>query len=723
MQQAPQRVLVRPEQRGTDWGFYLWLFYRRFPLILFFVVLALIGAGVYAYTAPRFYEAVSLVRLRKQEPPGLFSPTPQPQSATLDLKTAAQLVQTYLTAQEALRLIQEQKLGMQLSAPVRQYLSLMSAQDVLTFVTTTSYEPDLIRIAVRHMIPEVAAALANGLAEAFITRLNREARAEAVNERQFIESQLQAVRKELQRLDKQIAEVKQQLNMVDVGEETKALVNSLRTYTAELLMSEMEWRGAIKAREQLQRILEREKPYAPLRRENPILAEMEKQLAALENQRTQLLQRYLPTHPTIKRLEEQIAALRQEIAKRQSERIVEVPDAVANPRYSILYEQILQAERRRMELEERRQAIANLLQQTQEQLRRFPEQQRRLGDLNRQLQVLEQAYMSLLSRLQDAQIREAAKLGDATIADVAVVPNKPVGPDLPRLILLSLLVGLGLGVGLTIVMELTKTTVTTSDELKHFLGVPILSVIPEARLTTSPDGMFQLMTSRRGAAEAIRTLRSNLRFLILRQSSDGMMKTFLVTSSVKGEGKSFVATTLAIAFAQAGRQVLLVDADLRKPDLHRILGIDGAVGLANVLRDTTSLDAAIVATPLETLKVLPAGALPKDSDTATPAELFSSDAMQHLLQRLRERFDIVLIDTPPALAVTDAAILAPMTDGVLMVVELGHVTRTAVKEFKEQLELAQARLLGVVINKASRRRGYDYYRDYYRYTGYYEKEP
>jgi len=723
--QQPQRVLVRPESKPLDWGFYLWVFYRRLPLILFLTVLALMGASIYAYTAPRFYEAVSLVRLRKQALPPLFAQGgQQPQTDTLDLKTATQLVTTFLTAQEALRLIQEQKLtSMRISAPIRQYLSILSAQEALSFVSTISYEPDLIRISVRHTLPEVAAALANGLAEAFVARLNREARAEASNERKFIEQQLQAVRAELQRLDKEIAAVKQQLNMVDVSEETRALVNSIRTYTAELLMAETDWRSAMKAREQLQQLLEREQPFVPMRKENPVLAEMEKRLAELESQRTQLLQRYLPTHPSIKRIEEQIAALRQEIARRQSERVIEVPDAAPNPRYASLYQQILDAERRRMELEERRKALATLLQQTQQQLRRFPEQQRRLGDLTRQLQVLEQAYMSLLSRLQDAQIREAAKLGNATIADVAVVPTKPVGPGIVRLLLLALLGGLAVGLGLTVLLEFVKTTVTSSDELKHLLGVPVLAVVPEARLNPNGEEVLRLMNSRRGSAEAIRTLRSNLRFLIMRHSSDGKMKAFLITSAVKGEGKSFISAALAIAFAQTGKRVVLVDADMRKPDLHRMLGVDGSVGLANVLRDTASLDNALCDTPIGTLKLLPAGTLPKESDAATPAELFSSEGMQHLLQRLREQFDLVLIDTPPMLVVSDASILAPMTDGVLLVVELGYVTKTAVQQVKEQLELAQAKLLGVVINKASRKRGYDYYRDYYHYAGYYEREP
>lgn len=723
--QQQQRVLVRAEYKPTDWGFYLWLLYRRLSLILTLTVLALIAAGIYAYTTPKFYEAVSLIRLRKQMPPSVFSPAPQQQQPeVLDLKTATQLVTTFLTAQEALRLIQEQKLpSMKVSAPIRQYIGLLSAQEVLSFASATSYEPDLIRISVRHTIPEVAAALANAFAEAFVNRLNREARSEASSERQFIETQLQAVRAELQRLDKQISEVKQQLGMVDVSEETRALVNSIRTYTAELIMAETEMKGAMRALQQLQEFLAKEQPFVPMRKENPVLAEMEKQLAELEAQRTQLLNRYLPTHPTIKRLEEQIKALRAEIARRQSERVVEVPDAAPNPRYATLYQQILDAERRRLELEERRRALASLLQRTYEQLKNFPEQQRRLGDLTRQLQVLEQTYMSLLSRLQDAQIREAAKQGNATIADIAVVPNKFVSPDLIRLLALALLTGLGLGLVLTFLLELTRTTVTSSEEIKHLLGVPVLSIVPEANIEMNPDSLMRLMTSRRGAAEAVRTLRSNLRFLILRQSGDGKMQTFLVTSAIKGEGKSFIASTLAIAFAQIGKRVVLVDADLRKPDLHRLFGLDGSVGLANVLLDTASLDSALLPTRLETLKLLPAGVLPKGSDAATPAELFSSEAMQHLLQRLKGQFEIVLIDTPPIAVVTDASILAPMVDGVLLVVELGHVSRSAVQEIKEQLELAQAKLLGAVINKASRKRGYDYYRDYYYYHGYYEREP
>ncbi|MCS7264313.1 MAG: polysaccharide biosynthesis tyrosine autokinase [Armatimonadetes bacterium] len=723
--QQQQRVLVRPEQKAFDWGFYLWVFYRRLPLIIVLTALALIAAGVYAYTSPKFYEAVSLVRLRKQVPPGLFPQAgQQSQSDTLDLKTATQLVMTFLTTQEALKIIQEQKLGsMRVSPAVRQYLSLLSAQEILTFISADSYEPDLIRISVKHTLPEVAAALANGIAEAFVARLNREARAEATNERRFIETQLQAVRNELQRLDKQIAEVKQQLNMVDVSEETRALVSSIRTYTAELLMAETELRGAMKAREQLQQMLAREQPFTPMRKENPVLAEMEKRLAELEAQRTQLLNRYLPNHPTIKRLDDQIEALRKEIARRQNERVVEVPDATPNPRYATLYQQILDAERKRMELEERKKALSVLLQQTQQQLRRFPEQQRRLGDLTRQLQVLEQAYMSLLSRLQDAQIREAARLGNATIADVAVVPTKPVGPDLLRLLALAFLGGLGLSIGLTFLLEFMKTSVTSSDELKHILGVPVLSVVPEAKLGSENDSLIRLMNSRRGAAEAIRTLRSNLRFLIMRQSNDGNMRAFLITSAIKGEGKSFISAALSIAFAQTGRRVVVVDADMRKPDLYKYFGVDESIGLANVLRDTASLDQALKETQVPNLHLLPAGVLPKGSDSITPAELFSSEAMQHLLQRLKERFDLVLIDSPPIMAVTDPSILAPMVDGVLFVVELGHVTKTAVQEVKEQLELAQAKILGVVINKASRKRGYDYYRDYYYYHGYYEREP
>lgn len=627
---------------SIEWGFLLWALNKRLPFIVSLTILSLLGVALYELKVPKFYEASNLIRLRNQIPHSLFSQfVQQPQVNVIDLKTATQLVTTSLTAQEALRLIQEQKLsGMNVSDLVHQNLSSLNTQDVLAFVTAKSYEPDLISISVKHTSPEVAAALANAFAEAFVARLNREILNETSDERRFIETQIQVLRIGLQRIDKQIVEVEQQLSGFNLPNEARALVNFVKIFAMELVMVDTEIRDVVRIREQSQQI------------------------------------------PTT------------------------------------LYHRVIEAERRRVELEERGRFLAILLQQTHRQLTRFPEQQQRLSDLVRQLQVLGQAYMSLLSRLQDVQAKEALGLSSATIVNNAAVPDKPAGPDLVLLLFLALSGSLAVGIGLAFLLEFTKPTVGSSDELKQILGAPVLSVIPEARLRLEPQNLMWLMTSRRSVAEAIRTLRANLRFIILHRSGEAKTKTFIITSSVKGEGKSFVTAALGVAFAQIEKRVVVVDANLVNPDLHKFFGVDETVGLADVLKGAASLEDALKGTKMANLQLLPAGTHRKGSTSITPTELFSSEAMRYLLQRLKEQFDLVLIDTPSVTAVADPSVLALMVDGVLLVVELGYVTRNAIRSVKKQLELAQANILGVIINKASRKRGYDYHDDYYRYLGY-----
>lgn len=707
-----QKTTHRLETQQADWLAYFWMVSRRLPLIILVVALSLAAAGGYIYVTPRLYQASSLVRMRKTMTIGI-SPqfAPQQQNETLDLQTATQLVTTYLTAQEALQLLQDEKSPVQVRPTVREYLRILNPQEALQFVTATSIEPDLVRIAVRHPLPEVAAALANGLSEAFVRRLNQEARAEASNERQFIESQLKIMEAELQRLDQTIAQVYRQLKAIDIAEETKALVESSRTYTTELLTAEAELQSLRQASAQLQRRLAQENPVVTVEvlREDPVLTELQRQLTLAEIERANLAGRYLPNHPTIKKIDERMAALRERI-NRQVNKLVKVPESVPNPVYGTFRQQLLDIEVRRMTTEARRQALLALLQQTRRQMERFPEDRRKVGELNRKLQVMEQAYLSLLSRLQDAQIREAAKLGNAVIADVATTPIRPVSPDIPRILLLALMVGVMLGCGIALLMELSKASVEMPEDVQRLIGIPVLATVPKTRLDLTKEGILELMRSRRQAAEALRTLRANLRFLARKKP----FKCLLVTSVTAGEGKTFVASGLAIAFAQIGHRVILLDADLRHPQIHTCFNLDKRdVGLAEVLKDGVPLEEALQAGPIENLLILPAG-----KHLKAPDGLLENPNIPDLLLHLKEKADIVLIDTPPALPVSDASLIAPFTDGVLLVIAAGQPPKSAVLKVKEQLELAEGQVIGAVINKATPKNWRGYY-DYYHYYSYY----
>lgn len=202
------------------------------------------------------------------------------------------------------------------------------------------------------------------------------------------------------------------------------------------------------------------------------------------------------------------------------------------------------------------------------------------------------------------------------------------------------------------------------------------------------------------AAEAFRVLRTNLQFMGL----DKPVKTILITSATPGEGKTTTAINLAIAFAQTGAKVLLIDADLRRPTVAKVLGVENWKGLTSALLTQDEPEDFLVQTAIPGLSVLTSGPLPPN-----PAELVGSGRMGRLLEHLAERFDVVLVDSPPVLAVTDACVLAPKVDGALMVVRSGKVEREKAVRAKEALTAVKANLLGVVLGDVSQKHGEGYY--------------
>ena len=205
-------------------------------------------------------------------------------------------------------------------------------------------------------------------------------------------------------------------------------------------------------------------------------------------------------------------------------------------------------------------------------------------------------------------------------------------------------------------------------------------------------------------SEQYRTIRTNVQFSFV----DKTMRSLMVTSAGPGEGKSTTAANLAIVFAQQGKKVLLIDADLRKPTVHYTFQLNNYMGLTNVLTNSAPLLPSCQETKVENLYVLTSGPIPPN-----PAELLSSKAMEQCIQQLYNEFDLLIFDTPPVLAVTDAQILANQCDGTILVVESGETEIEAAVKAKELLEAANAKLLGVVLNKRKHREGGYYY--YYRY--------
>ncbi|GGK29921.1 chromosome partitioning protein [Pilimelia terevasa] len=283
------------------------------------------------------------------------------------------------------------------------------------------------------------------------------------------------------------------------------------------------------------------------------------------------------------------------------------------------------------------------------------------------------------------------------------VNDTPVAPQPVRNFLVAGLLGLLLGASAATMRELLDTTVKTNDALAEAAGAPVLAAVPvESALRDTPHRLVTAM-AHTPRAEALRQLRTNLQFVDV----DRPVRTVVVTSAIAGEGKSSTACNLATLFAEAGKRVLLVDADLRRPRVAEYLGIEGAAGLTTLLAGQARLDD--VAQEYGTgMWVLPSGFQPPN-----PSELLGSAHMADLLEDFRERYDLVIVDCPPLLPVTDGAVVAARADGALLVTRARQTTQAQVHAAAGALRSVDARLLGCVFNMVMRSDG-----DPYQYYGY-----
>jgi capsular exopolysaccharide synthesis family protein len=277
-----------------------------------------------------------------------------------------------------------------------------------------------------------------------------------------------------------------------------------------------------------------------------------------------------------------------------------------------------------------------------------------------------------------------------TVVKQADLPLLPVSPRTKVNLALGMLLGLALGVGLAVLRDSLDTSIKRAEDLQRITGAGTLGMIAfdhdaqKSPLVTAIDP-----TSQR--SESFRTLRTNLQFVDI----DHPPRTVVITSAVAGEGKSTTACNLAITLAQAGIRVALVESDLRRPKIAEYLGVEGSVGLTSVLIGRATLDDALQTWGRSGLAVLASGPIPPN-----PSELLGSGHMVALLRQLQQRFDVVIIDAPPLLPVTDAAVLSRICDGAVIVVRYGKTKREQLERTTKALSTVDARILGTVMNMA-----------------------
>jgi tyrosine-protein kinase Etk/Wzc len=396
--------------------------------------------------------------------------------------------------------------------------------------------------------------------------------------------------------------------------------------------------------------------------------------------------------------------------------------------------------------------IDEQIKKASEELKIMPKQELEYSRLTRDVEINSKLYRELKDKLEAARIAEAEKVEDVALVEPAMPAGEPISPNKPLNYLLGVIMGLMLGLGGAFIFEQLDTSIGTIEDVENYLKIPVLGVIPylktanEKRMGFLQELWFRKFGKKNNKSvhsidrlvvnfsnsspvfESYRILRTNIQTEVFKEKIKG--KVLLFSSSGPEEGKSLTTANLAITMAQGGLRTLLIDADLRRPTIHKIFGLkDREPGLSDILRGTVprkesirtltdvimgslGVDITIKTPGLDNLNIITSG-----SNVNSSAELLYSDEMKALLEQLRAEFDLVLIDSPPVLAVADATIIAPHTDGVVLVYRVGQTARSILSRTKTQLVESGMQVRGVILNNISAdiemRYGYYYHYKYY----------
>jgi succinoglycan biosynthesis transport protein ExoP len=542
--------------------------------------------------------------------------------------------------------------------------------------------------------PVYAARKANVLAEVYVDE-NLRTKMDATRDAQdWLDRQLSQARSKLEASEATLREYEEVENVFSLEERKLTIARKIEELNAETVAAKEE-RQRLEARyRKLQEVL-RNRDQGDLDAvteimENPLIQSLSGEVARLEAELSDISKTFTPKHPKMQRLMSQLEAVKERV-RGEEERLLQ------SVRHE--YELALQREKElpRAVVDQKARVI-----ELNDEADRYSELKKASED-NRRL------YERLSSRRKETDLASELALNNVRIVDRAEIPRRPSLPNKSRNMAMALLVGLCLGVGLTFLLEYLDHTVKEPEDIKDFtlLGpVPIL--VPEFKGDTARD-LITLNEPASRFSEAYRALRTAILF----SSPDDPPRTLMVTSPGPREGKTVTAVNLAVAMAAAGKEVLLVDADMRKPRVHKVFGFQNKYGLSSVLGGGDDIGPALKQTKIPSLKVLTSGPIPPN-----PSELLGSERMHKLLSLLGERFDRIILDTTPLLAVTDASVLGSRSDGVILVIKAGATTKNILRQARKQFDDVKAKVLGVVLNQVDLKKSSYYYKSHYYYSYY-----
>lgn len=585
-------------------------------------------------------------------------------------------------------------------------------------------DSDIIRIIAKSKNAREAALLANTYAETYRDRNIYMSRNKTRNFREFLESQTKEKRKSLEETEGSLKDYMEQQGIVSLDDEAKRLIDQLASLEAQRDATDINLKEMQNALDNYQQQLpQQETNVARVVGEasDTYIKQMQEQLARLEVQRDMTVVQNPSSagreilNEKVKEIDQQIAALRLKLQKRTDDFLRTLTPSQGGSEDAAGYlknvkQKIIEAGITVLSLQAKKGALNEAIAEYEKKFDKIPAKSVQLARLQRQRLSNEKLYIMVEEKFNETNITEQSNIGYIEIMEKASIPIKPSSPKPLINLMIGLVLGLTLGFVAAFVKEYMDVRVQTPEDVKRhgFTPLtPIMNIDAEierlsgqkimAREKAVDAHLVTISFPFSSIAESYRQMRTNLQFA----KAGNPVKTLMLTSPAPGEGKSTTVANLAVAFAQTGKKVLLIDADLRRPTLHSLFRLERGNGLTELLSGKASFESVVQRTKVENLDVIACGDIPPN-----PAEVLGSDEMREFIAKMTSLYEMVLFDTSPVLAVTDPAVISTMTDAVIVVVSSGVTRMQDLESAVELMEGVGGKVAGVVLNNFDPHRAY-----------------
>jgi len=663
---------------------------RRWLVIATFVsVFAL--CLVYLYKAPKIYQASTRLQIDRESESALNL-----REVVMNVGADADYLQTQYKNLMSRSLIEAVIKKQKLNEDIRYAKELDVAEAVADDITIAPIRMSrLVDVRVEHTNAKKASDIANTLVDEFIEQNSVLKQKRTLDTLFFLKAQANTLEKDVQDAEEKLHNYRTQVKFVSLDERYNIIAEALSQAQSRYTDSKARAENSENTIMELDKHVKEGKPIEtfPVIAADTQVKEQQRQAIAYENDLAVLLKRYKDKHPTVI-----MARSRIEEGRKSLDRAIQT-----------LIE-TLRSEARLSRVAE--QTIGANVKDWEDRLTEWTKAKKDYDILVRKAETSKALFNLVLAKMKEVELMGKDRANNIRVVDPASVPVKPIKPRIVITLLLGAFGGLAVAIGLALFVNYLDDSIKTQDDVETYLHLPFLGYVPNIKSNSVVERDLQShLHPQSNASESFRTVRA----AIALGGKAGKMRVLTVTSTIPSEGKSLVASNLAIVTAQTGLKTLLIDSDMRRPSVHKAFQLHSPVGLAAYLMEKTqSVDELIHSTDVPNLDVVCCGATPSQ-----PSELLGSRRMMQLMQEISKRYDRIIMDCPPVSAVSDPLVLSAMADGVVYVTKFNKIRREHARKSVQRIADAGIHICGVILNDIDFEGRDSYYYSYYYYQNRY----